>query len=274
MILSDQLFRHSEWMPMSSSNKSLLEIKGLSKTYQNNFQALKKIDLKIQKGEFVILLGLSGSGKSTLLRCINRLIEPNEGAIIFENSDITQMSKQTLRRTRRNIGMIFQEFNLIPGFSVKTNVMTGRLGYLSTWKSIKLTVNKEISELAEQNLKRVGLQDFSKQKARNLSGGQKQRVAIARALMQEPRILLADEPVASLDPATADSVMKYLGQLNKNENITIICSLHFLSLARKYGSRVVALKAGELVFDGLPDEITNERFQQIYGENAEEIDIR
>lgn len=274
MILSDQLFRHSEWMPMSSSNKSLLEIKGLSKTYQNNFQALKKIDLKIQKGEFVILLGLSGSGKSTLLRCINRLIEPNEGAIIFDDSDITQMSKQTLRRTRRNIGMIFQEFNLIPGFSVKTNVMTGRLGYLSTWKSIKLTVNKEISELAEQNLKRVGLQDFSKQKARNLSGGQKQRVAIARALMQEPLILLADEPVASLDPATADSVMKYLGQLNKNENITIICSLHFLSLARKYGSRVVALKAGELVFDGLPDEITNERFQQIYGENAEEIDIR
>jgi len=259
---------------MTSSNKPILDIKGLSKTYSNNFQALKKIDLKIHPGEFVVLLGLSGSGKSTLLRCINRLIEPNEGKIIFNETDITSMNKQVLRKNRRNIGMIFQEFNLIPGFSVKTNVMAGRLGYLNTWNSIKLIGNHEIGELADQNLKRVGLFEFRKQKARSLSGGQKQRVAIARALMQEPQILLADEPVASLDPATADSVMKYLGQLNKNENITIICSLHFLSLARKYGSRVVALKAGELVFDGLPGDITNERFQQIYGENAEEIDIR
>ncbi len=274
MILSDLPCRLSEWMRMTSSNKPILDIKGLSKTYSNNFQALKKIDLKIHPGEFVVLLGLSGSGKSTLLRCINRLIEPNEGKIIFNETDITSMNKQVLRKNRRNIGMIFQEFNLIPGFSVKTNVMAGRLGYLNTWNSIKLIGNHEIGELADQNLKRVGLFEFRKQKARSLSGGQKQRVAIARALMQEPQILLADEPVASLDPATADSVMKYLGQLNKNENITIICSLHFLSLARKYGSRVVALKAGELVFDGLPGDITNERFQQIYGENAEEIDIR
>lgn len=259
---------------MNSSNEALLEIMGLNKIYPNNFHALKDINLTINKGEFVVLLGLSGSGKSTLLRCINRLVEPSSGAILFNKENICNMTQNELRKNRRNIGMIFQEFNIIPNFSAKTNVMTGRLGYLNTWESLLLLTDKKIQESADQNLLRVGLLDKKKQKAKTLSGGQKQRVSIARALMQEPQILLADEPVASLDPATADSVMKYLGKLNKNENITIICSLHFLSLARKYGSRVLALKDGELVFDGLPEEITNERFKQIYGENAEEIEIR
>lgn len=259
---------------MNSSNEALLEIMGLNKIYPNNFHALKDINLTINKGEFVVLLGLSGSGKSTLLRCINRLVEPSSGAILFNKENICNMTQNELRKNRRNIGMIFQEFNIIPNFSAKTNVMTGRLGYLNTWESLLLLTDKKIQESADQNLMRVGLLDKKKQKAKTLSGGQKQRVSIARALMQEPQILLADEPVASLDPATADSVMKYLGKLNKNENITIICSLHFLSLARKYGSRVLALKDGELVFDGLPEEITNERFKQIYGENAEEIEIR
>lgn len=259
---------------MNSSNEALLEIMGLNKIYPNNFHALKDINLTINKGEFVVLLGLSGSGKSTLLRCINRLVEPSSGTILFNKENIWNMNQNELRKNRRNIGMIFQEFNIIPNFSAKTNVMTGRLGYLNTWESLLLLTDKKIQESADQNLMRVGLLDKKKQKAKTLSGGQKQRVSIARALMQEPQILLADEPVASLDPATADSVMKYLGKLNKNENITIICSLHFLSLARKYGSRVLALKDGELVFDGLPEEITNERFKQIYGENAEEIEIR
>ena len=259
---------------MNSSNEALLEIMGLNKIYPNNFHALKDINLTINKGEFVVLLGLSGSGKSTLLRCINRLVEPSSGTILFNKENICNMNQNELRKNRRNIGMIFQEFNIIPNFSAKTNVMTGRLGYLNTWESLLLLTDKKIQESADQNLMRVGLLDKKKQKAKTLSGGQKQRVSIARALMQEPQILLADEPVASLDPATADSVMKYLGKLNKNENITIICSLHFLSLARKYGSRVLALKDGELVFDGLPEEITNERFKQIYGENAEEIEIR
>jgi phosphonate transport system ATP-binding protein len=261
-------------MQMSSSNDIILEIKDLNKIYPSNVHALKNVKLSIKRGEFVILLGLSGSGKSTLLRCINRLIEPSSGSILFYDEDITQLNLKDLRKTRRSIGMIFQEFNLIPNFSAKMNVMTGRLGYLSTRKSISMIANKEINEKADNNLDKVGLLDKKKQKAKTLSGGQKQRVAIARALMQEPEILLADEPVASLDPATADSVMRYLGKLNKEENITIICSLHFLSLARKYGSRVVALKDGELVFDGLPVEITNEKFKQIYGENAEEIDIK
>lgn len=259
---------------MNYSNDYILEIEGLNKYYQNNFHAIKNLNLKVKKGEFVILLGLSGSGKSTLLRCINRLIESDSGIIRFQNEDILRMNKIDLRRNRRNIGMIFQEFNLIPAYSVKTNVLCGRLGYLSTWESIKIKRDKTLSDMAEKNLELVGLKDFIHQKARNLSGGQKQRVAIARALMQEPQVLLADEPVASLDPATADSVMKYLGILNQEQGISVICSLHFLSLAKKYGTRVVALKAGEIVFDGKPDEITDERFKQIYGESAEKVDIR
>jgi len=170
--------------------------------------------------------------------------------------------------------MIFQEFNLITNLSAIFNVMTGRLGYLNFWKSLKMFFDKPLISQAKSNLERVGLLQFEKQKIKKLSGGQKQRIAIARALMQEPDLLLADEPVASLDPATADSVMKYLGKLNKEDNITVVCSLHFLSLARKYGSRVIALKNGQIVFDGLPIDITPERFQDIYGQDAEEMEIR
>ncbi len=259
---------------MSYSN-NILKINNLSKTYDNSsYKALSNINLEIKKGEFVILLGLSGSGKSTLLRCINRLIEPSEGNIFFEDKEITSMNKTQLRDCRKNIAMIFQEFHLIPSFNVINNVLNGRLGYLNTWKSLHMSRNKELKALAEKNIHKVALSDFSLQKAKSLSGGQKQRVAIARALMQEPKILLADEPVASLDPATSDSVMKYLAMLNQNDNITVICSLHFLSLARKYGTRVIALKQGEIVFDGMPDQITPDRFKTIYGESAEEVEIR
>lgn len=261
-------------MPMNCSDNKILQIRDLTKVYDNNFKALSKVNLDIRQGEFIILLGLSGSGKSTLLRCINRIIEPTEGTISFCNQNITSMNKSELRKVRRNIGMIFQEFHLIPHFNVKNNVLSGRLGYLSTWKSLTMKKDPELNSLADRNIQKVGLADFSLQKAKSLSGGQKQRVAIARALMQEPQMLLADEPVASLDPATSDSVMKYLGMLNQNDNITVICSLHFLSLARKYGSRVIALKQGQIVFDGLPAEITDERFKEIYGESAEEIEIR
>ncbi len=251
----------------------LLIIKDLDKMYPNGFQALYNINLEIYKGEFIILLGLSGSGKSTLLRCINRLIEPTQGKIIFKNDEITSADKKKLKFLRRHIAMIFQEFNLITNLTAKFNVMTGRLGYLNYWQSLKMMFNKKLITHAKSNLERVGLLTLENQKIRKLSGGQKQRVAIARALMQEPDLFLADEPVASLDPATADSVMKYLGKLNKEDNITVICSLHFLSLARKYGSRVVALKDGRVVFDGLPKDITPERFKDIYGQDAEEMEI-
>ncbi len=247
-----------------------LDIKKLNKFYNSETHALRDVDLSISEDEFVILLGLSGSGKSTLLRCINRLIEPTSGQIIFQGKHIESAKKSELRQIRSDIAMIFQQFNLVKNISVLTNVLTGNLSkhsVLSHW-------SKEEKEFAMHNLERVGLQDFAKRKVKNLSGGQQQRVAIARALMQRPKMILADEPVASLDPATADSVMSYLGRLNQEDGITVICSLHFLSLARKYGTRVVALKDGSVKFSGNPHEIDEFKFKQIYGEDAEEVEIR
>ncbi len=249
---------------------SLLEIKNLHKIYPNGTHALHDIHFTVKEGEFVILLGLSGSGKSTLLRCINRLIEPTQGEIRFNGDDVCAAKGDHLREIRSHIGMIFQQFNLIKNLSVMTNVLTGRLGHhgiFSSWKKSEL-------DTATQNLKRVGMIQYADRLVKNLSGGQQQRVAIARALMQEPKLILADEPVASLDPATADSVMQHLGDLNTKDNMTVVCSLHFLSLARKYGTRVVALKDGKIVFEGSPQEIDDERFQAIYGEDAKQIEIR
>jgi len=252
----------------------MLKIKDLHKKYNGGTHALKGVNLDVKQGEFLILLGLSGSGKSTLLRCLNRLIESTSGEIFFQNEDVTKSNPTNLRKIRRQIGMVFQQFNLIKNLTVLTNVLTGKLGYKSAISSIFIRMEKEDVALAEANLKRVGLLDFKDKKVKNLSGGQQQRVAIARALMQNPKLILADEPVASLDPATADGVMRYLGELNKNDKITVICSLHFLSLARKYGTRVVALKDGNIVFDGTPAEIDEVKFQEIYGEDAEEVEIR
>ncbi len=244
----------------------LLEVKNIAKSYDGKSYALKDLSFSMQERDFIVLLGLSGSGKSTLLRCINRLIEPSGGDIIFEGKSIIPYKGLQLRQYRRNIAMVFQQFNLVKNISVLTNVLTGRLGY----HSLGSAFTKQETELAMQNLKRVGLQDFASRQVKQLSGGQQQRVAIARALMQEPKIILADEPVASLDPATADSIMQYLAEINK-EGIGVICSLHFLSLARRYGSKVLALKDGIKAFEGMPAEIDKQRFKEIYGEDAEEI---
>ena len=247
-------------------NSNLLQVNNLSKSYDGKKWALEDLSLKVQEGDFVILLGLSGSGKSTFLRCINRLIEPTRGQILFRNEDILQLKGIELRHYRRQIGMVFQQFNLVKNLTVLTNVLTGRLGYHSSLSPF----SKEDYELATQNLEKVGLQDFADKQVKFLSGGQQQRVGIARALMQEPSLILADEPVASLDPATADSIMQYLGEINR-EGISIICSLHFLTLARRYGNKVLALKEGHKVFEGIPNQIDNIRFKEIYGQDAEEI---
>lgn len=250
----------------TKSSANFLEIKNLFKSYDGKLQAVNDLSLSVKQGDFIILLGLSGSGKSTLLRCINRLIEPTSGSIHFQDQDILALHGSNLRRYRRHIGMVFQQFNLVKNLSVLTNVLTGRLGY----HSFASTFTKEDNELAYHNLARVGLTDFAHKQVKHLSGGQQQRVGIARALMQNPSVILADEPVASLDPATADSIMQYLGEINR-EGISIICSLHFLSLARRYGNRVLALKDGQKVFEGLPVQIDNVRFKEIYGQEAEEI---
>ena len=250
----------------------MLRIQNLVKEYPGGIRALEDVSIDVHDGEFVVLIGLSGSGKSTLLRCINRLVEPTSGRILLDDLDITAARANDLRKVRRNIGMIFQQFNLVRRSTVLTNVLTGRLGYVSQWQGLLAHFGEEDYRRALVNLERVGLRERAHQRADRLSGGQQQRVAIARALMQEPKIMLADEPVASLDPATSHSVLKYLQQINR-DGMTVICSLHFLSLARTYGTRVIALKAGRLMFDGKPSEIDAERFRSIYGEEAVEVEI-
>ncbi|MBW6513341.1 MAG: phosphonate ABC transporter ATP-binding protein [Candidatus Syntrophosphaera sp.] len=243
-----------------------LQIRDLRKSYDGKIWALDGISFDVSKGDFVILLGLSGSGKSTLLRCVNRLVEPNYGDVLYEGSSVLALSGHQLRRYRCHIAMVFQQFNLVKNLTVLTNVLSGRLGS----HGLMARFTPEELDQAHKNLKRVGLEDYARRQVKNLSGGQQQRVAIARALMQNPAVILADEPVASLDPATADSIMQYLAQIN-SEGITVLCSLHFLSLARRYGNRVIALKDGLKVYEGLPIDIDKARFKQIYGQDAEEI---
>jgi phosphonate transport system ATP-binding protein len=252
---------------------ALLEIRDLVKVYPRGARALDGISLDIRKGEFVVLIGLSGSGKSTLLRCINGLVTPTSGHVIFEGADVTLAKGRALRHIRRRIGMIFQQFNLVKRSSVFANVLAGRLGYRSSWRTIASRPSREDVGLAFENLERVGILEKAYARADALSGGQQQRVGIARALMQQPELMLADEPVASLDPATSHSVLRYLEEINKTDGITVICSLHFLSLARRYGTRVIALKAGRVAFDGRPVEIDERRFKEIYGEDAVEVEI-
>ena len=252
-----------------------LRFENLTKIYERGqVVALKNVSFSVEKGEFLVIIGLSGSGKSTLLRCINRLIEPTAGQIFVDGVDVTELSSVRMRRVRRKIGMIFQHFNLINRSTVLTNTLSGRLGYMSAWRSLLGLFTKEDKKLAIKNLARVGLEDKAYARADELSGGQQQRVGIARALMQDPDLLLTDEPVSALDPATSHSVMQYLEQMNQEDGVTVLASLHFLSLARRYGTRIIALKGGELMFDGSPSEIDEARFQEIYGEDAEEVEVR
>jgi len=249
----------------------LLSVENLTKTYDNKVLALDNVSFQAPPGQFLVVIGLSGSGKSTLLRCINRLVEPTSGRIIWKGVDVTAASQDELRHIRRRIGMIFQQFNLVTRSSVLTNVLSGRLGYVNPAWSLINRFPKEDVERARQKLDRVGIADKATSRADELSGGQQQRVGIARALMQEPELMLADEPVASLDPVLAHSIMQYLEQINKEDGVTVICSLHFLDLVQRYADRVIALKDGKLVFEGLPHEIDDRRFKDIYGEEAERI---
>lgn len=252
----------------------MLEIRNVSKTYDDGTHALKDVSFDVQDGEFLVIIGLSGSGKSTLLRCINRLIEPSGGKIVYKGQDVTAAKPGELRRIRRQIGMVFQHFNLVKRSSVLTNVLSGRLGYASLLPSLLGIWSKADKELAMSNLDLVGIAIKAHNRADELSGGQQQRVGIARALMQNPTLMLADEPVASLDPALSDSVMHYFEKLNQERGMTVICSLHVLGLARRYATRIIALKAGELVYDGDPQGIDENRFRAIYGDEAVEHSLR
>lgn len=249
-----------------------LSVKSLNKTYPNGVQALRDVSFDVQKGEFLVVIGLSGSGKSTLMRCLNRLQAPTGGEIFFEGADIGKFTKiEQIRSLRKKMGMIFQHFNLIPRQSVLKNVLMGTLGVKKTLPSLLGMFTAEDKSEALRNLKLVGIADKAHLRADHMSGGQKQRVAIARALMQKPTLLLADEPVASLDPATCHVVMDYLKKINEELGITVVANLHFLSLVRKYATRVIALKDGQIVFSGKPEEITQEWFQKIYGEGTQDV---
>lgn len=248
----------------------MLRVEHLTKVYPGGTVALKDVSFTVQDGEFLVVIGLSGSGKSTLLRCINRLIDPTEGRVLLDDLDLTRASVSELRKARRHIGMVFQQFNLVKRSSVLTNVLSGRLGYANPLLSLIGIWPRSDRELAHRALDRVGIADKAAVRADTLSGGQQQRVGIARTLMQEPKLILADEPVASLDPVLAHSILHYLELLNK-EGITVICSLHFLDLVHRYGTRVIGLKEGLKVFEGLPREIDRAKFKEIYGEEAQEV---
>ncbi|MFH1908973.1 MAG: phosphonate ABC transporter ATP-binding protein [Chloroflexota bacterium] len=249
----------------------MLRIENLTKIYPTGTVALRDVSFEVKDGEFLVVIGLSGSGKSTLLRCINRLIEPTEGRVIWDDSDITAASPRQLLHIRRHIGMVFQQFNLVKRSSVMTNVLSGRLGYVNPWLSLTGIWPTSEKDRALRALERVGIADKAYNRADTLSGGQQQRVGVARAIMQEPRLLLADEPVASLDPVLAHSILQYLEMLNKTDGVTVICSLHFLDLVHRYATRVVGLKDGVKVFEDAPKEIDRVRFKEIYGEEAEEV---
>lgn len=254
----------------------MLVVENLTKVYETGTVALKNISFTVDEGEFLIVIGLSGSGKSTLLRCINRLIEPTEGRILWNDIDITAASEGQMRLLRREFGMIFQHFNLVDRSSVLTNVLTGRTGYVNPWYSLINHWPTKDKQRALSALERVGIPEKAHNRADELSGGQKQRVGIARALMQEPKLILADEPVASLDPVLAHSILSYLELLNQEEGISIVCSLHYLDLVQRYATRVIGLRAGEIVYRGNREEIsklTDDEFKQIYGEEAQRLSV-
>lgn len=251
----------------------MLKVEHLRKVYPNGVVALKDVSFEVNDGEFLAIIGLSGSGKSTLLRCINRLIEPTSGKIYWNGMDVTAASGSEIRLIRRQIGMIFQQFNLVKRSPVMTNVLSGRLGYVGTIPSLLMLFSPDDRQRAMDSLEQVGLADKAHVRADSLSGGQQQRVGIARALMQDPKLMLADEPVASLDPVLAHTILKYLEQLNKERGITVLCSLHFLDLVHRYATRAIALKDGDLVFEGLPEQIDDAQFKAIYGKEAERVSI-
>lgn len=250
-----------------------VRIEHLTKVYPDGTRALDDISFEVNPGDFMVIIGLSGSGKSTLMRCINRLIEPTSGKIYIDDIEVTALKMEELRKLRRQIGMIFQQFNLVKRSSVLTNVLAGRLGYVPPAWALTNYFPPSLRLKASESLSRVGIPEKAYTRADQLSGGQQQRVGIARALMQEPRLILADEPVASLDPATSHSVLRYVEEMNRRDGITVLCALHFLSLARRYGTRLIALKAGRIVFSGYPKDIDEARFREIYGEDAVEVEI-
>lgn len=243
----------------------MIELKNVSKVFDNGVVGLKNINLTIDSGEFVCIIGLSGAGKSTLLRSLNRLNTITEGEILIDGESLTNANAKELRQMRRNIGMIFQQFNLVRKNTVQKNVISGRLGYYNNWQTLLGLFSKEDYARTENALEKVGLADKLKDRSDSLSGGQQQRVSIARTIVQEADLILADEPVSALDPVTSETVMNDFKRLNEEANRTIIINIHSVPLARKYATRIIGMRAGEIVFDGPASEATDAKLDEIYG---------
>ncbi len=247
----------------------LLKVKEISKEYEKGVKALSKVSFSVEKGEFLSVIGPSGSGKSTLLRCINRIVDTTEGEIIFEKSHVEKLRKSEIKRVRRQIGMIFQSYNLVEKLTVIENVLHGRLGYKSILSGVLGIYTEEEKKEAFEILEKVDMGKYAYQRCSNLSGGQKQRVGIARALMQKPILLLCDEPIASLDPKTSERVMDYLRKITDEMNITCIVNLHQVDFAKKYSDRIIALNEGKKIFDDKTENLTEEKVRIIYSKENE-----
>lgn len=253
--------------------EDLVKFDHVSKCYSNGVRALRSIDLSIQKGEFISVIGPSGAGKSTFLRSINGLNRISEGKIYLDGEEMTKKKGKELRLARRKVGMIFQNYNLVYRLSVLQNVLHGRLGYKAGIKGLFGSYTEEEKQDAIALIEELGLRDYVYSRASELSGGQKQRVGIARAIMQNPDLLLCDEPIASLDPSSAKVTMEMLKDMTQKRNITCIANLHQVDIAKQYSTRIIGLRDGNLVFDGTPEKLTAESIAQIYGVDVESLAI-
>lgn len=259
---------------MAARSDPVVVFENVSKQFASGAVALRNVSLEFARGEFVVVVGLSGAGKSTLIRCVNRLVSPTTGRVVVNGRDVTRLGDADLRRVRAGIGMIFQSHNLVRRSSVLRNVLAGRLAHLPAWRTLLGVFPRSDQERALRSLERVNILEKAYERADTLSGGQQQRVAIARALAQQPTILLADEPVASLDPPTAHQVMRDLQRLGREENLLTLVNLHFIDMAQEYADRIVGLRAGEVVFDGPAQGVSEATFEQIYGRRIRPDDLR
>ena len=253
-------------MNKEMEHQPMVEVRGLTKAYGRKAPAIRNINLTFKKGEFIVLLGPSGVGKSTLLRCLNYLVEPTAGDVIIDGQSLGTLSRKGLLRARHHIGMIFQEFNLVNRMSVIMNVLCGKLGTIGFFRALTYSFSKEDYQGAVNALSRAGLEDpeLYFRRADTLSGGQKQRVAIARMLIQEPKIILADEPIASLDVVMRTQIMDLIASIAKRDGLTVVMSLHQLDSARKYADRIIALSDGEITFDGPPSGLSESMVERIF----------
>jgi len=243
---------------------AFLEVEDLKKTYSTGEEALKGVTFSIESRDFVSIIGPSGGGKSTLLRCINRLVEPTSGRILFKGQEVNSLNSKELKRIRRSIGMIFQEFNLIDRMSVIQNVLTGRLGYTGLWRSLLGKFHKHDVERAAEICERVGMKDHIYKRADELSGGQRQRVGIARAIIQSPDFLLVDEPTSSLDIKIQHEVMDLIHKISKEDEVPVLISIHNVELAKEYAARIIGLQDGKKVFEGTAKEVDRKALDTIY----------